>query len=373
MAYDMKMPDLATTDSEVTIIRWLVEVGEPVKRGQPLLEIETDKAEMEVECVTNGTLEQVLVQPGDQVSTGQLLALIETKGGTVDVAPARPAAEETASESEIDGSKEKEDAVSPYAGSAQPEETQRSSGSFFARNRQTLQQGQERTGDEASIEPVTQGRAISLSASQRRAAQRMQESKQKAPHFYLQTSANAEPMVARRNATGRKKSVLWDAFLVLAAGRALSRFERMCYRFADDQLVSQETDAVGVAVDIEGELFVASISAPAEKSPEQISDELRETAERLRAGDPSERQLRPATLTISNLGVSNIESFIPIINPPEASILGVGKVAPATVARDGKVVVENRVSLTLSVDHRGTNGRYAADFLSAIVEELESL
>ena len=135
-----------------------------------------------------------------------------------------------------------------------------------------------------------------------------------------------------------------------------------------------ESDAIGVAVDHDGELYVIPVPAPTTKTVEQISDVIRQSVARLREGDPEIRQRRPTLLTVTNLGACNVESFIPIINPPEAAILGVGRVLPTPVARDdGAVAVQHRCTLTLSVDHRVANGKYAGQFLGEIASELEGL
>jgi pyruvate dehydrogenase E2 component (dihydrolipoamide acetyltransferase) len=238
---------------------------------------------------------------------------------------------------------------------------------MFARNRQKAAQ--------VSAPPVTAqpptAPALAMTAAQRVTAQRMAESKQSIPHYYLQTSANAEPMLAQRSAHGEK--LAWDAFFVYAAGKALKKYERMRRSFVDGQLVPQDVDAVGVAVDLDGDLYVVRAANPAQKTPEEISTEIRAWVQRLRDGDPEARKLGRANLTISNLGATGIEAFTAVINPPEAAILAVGKVGPVVAVVDGQAVVQNRVSLTLSVDHRVVNGRYAAEFLQAIVNELESL
>ena len=156
--------------------------------------------------------------------------------------------------------------------------------------------------------------------------------------------------------------------------KALAKFERFRCRLDGDRLTPIETDAVGVAVDEGNELFVLPVATPTTKTVEQISAEIRQNVERLRSGDPQSRRIHPALLTISNLGVCNVEAFVPIINPPEAAILGVGRVVPTPVVKsDGSIGIEPRCTLTLSVDHRITSGKYAGDFLAAIVEELESL
>lgn len=323
MEIELKMPDLATTDTSMKVIRWLIAIGQPVQRGQPLLEVETDKAMMEVEAVTSGRLSAVHVQPGDVVDAAQPIATVQ-----VDEAPVAPA--------KRDG--------------------------MFARNR----------ADAAKPAAETREPGMPLSPTQQAVARRLLESKRTVPHFYLQTSANAEPLISRRQASGRSPALVWDALFVLAAARALKRYERMGWRYDNDRLQPCESDAIGVAVDQEGELFVISLGEPARKTPEVLSEEIRAAVGRLRTGDPEARLLKPARLTVTNLGATGIESFAAIVNPPESAILAIGKIAPVAVVAQGQVVPQQRVALSLSVDHRAVNGKYAAEFLQTIVQEIES-
>jgi pyruvate dehydrogenase E2 component (dihydrolipoamide acetyltransferase) len=343
---EVTIPDLSTTDATVMVVRWLVEPGETVQRGEPLLEVETDKATMEVEAYVTGVLRETLALPDTVVEVGQVIAVIETEETGVSV-PGSPTggAPEARSLS----------AATPVAPSAAAKR-----GGMFARNRQRAVSAEARP-------------PIPLSAAQRTVARRMQESSQTVPHYYLQTSANAELIIAQRNAASGEKPV-WDAFFAHAAGRALKQFDRMGARFSEGQLIPAPVDAVGVAVDVEDELYVIQITDPASKAPSQISREIRATVQRLREGDTEAMQVRPSSMTITNLGATGVESFTAIINPPEAAILAVGKVARAVVALEaGGVAIQHRVSLTLSVDHRVANGRYAARFLGCIVAELEAL
>lgn len=349
MDVTMKMPDLATTGSAMTVVRWLIEAGQPVRRGQPLLEVETDKAVMEVESVVTGTLTTISLPAGAQVEAGQVIAVFDSLDASVAVASPKSVAAEVAKPS-----------AAPRAQVATPIKP----ASLFARNRAA----REARNGASSPSP----KSIPLSAVGRTAARRVRESKQNVPHFYLQTSANAEGLAARRVARAGRK-VVWDAFFLHASGKALRRFERMGFRFEDDHLHPQGVDAVAFAIDFEGDLFTAAIERPADKDPEAISDEIVALLERLRAGDPEARRLRKANMTISNLGGTNVESFAAIINPPESAVLAVGKVMPQVVPIDGQVGIQQRVSLTLSVDHRVVSGKYAADFLGAIVQELERL
>jgi len=310
MNFEVKVPDISTTGDSVVLTRWLIEAGQPVKRGQALVEVETDKATTEVESAAAGTLKELKAGAGDKVAVGQVIAIIEK---TDTGAPAKPAKVPTA-----------ESAPEPVAvPKEQPAAKPAKAGGMFAKNRQA------RDAQQAGPE------AISLSPTQRVVGKRMLQSKQTAPHFYLQTSLNAEPMVKKRQAaadTGKK--LAWDAFFVKAVSQALKKFDRMSYRIENDRLIPHGAGAVGVAVSIDEALYVVPI-------------------------------------TITNLGVANVEVFTPIINPPESSILSIGKTKPQAVVVDGKVAVQNRVSIVLSVDHRVINGKYAADFLTCIVEKME--
>jgi pyruvate dehydrogenase E2 component (dihydrolipoamide acetyltransferase) len=336
------MPDLATADSEVTIVRWLVEPGQPVQRGQPLLEVETDKATMDVEAIASGTLKAIHAQAGERVTVRQLIAIIEDN--TEDVVSSIPTQAETMPT--VSFPVQTTPIVVPQAGRV----------SLFVRNKAARESEQ----------------AIPLTAIQRNAAPRLQESKQTIPHFYLNTSANAERIVMLRRQTAPAR-IFWDAFFVQATARALKVFDRMKYRFEGDRLVRNSSDAIGVAADVDDVLYVVPVERPLSLTIEQISEQIASRVERIRRGDASAKKLENTCITISNLGAQGIESFQAIINPPEAAILALGRIAPTVVAlSDNQLVVQKRVSMSLSVDHRIVNGKYAARFLSRIVQEIET-
>ncbi len=353
MEVEIKMPDLGTTEDQVRIIKWLVEVGEAVELGQPLLEIETDKASMPVESFVAGTLKSIEAAPDDEVSVGQVIAIIET--GAAGPAPPPPVgAEAPAPEAPATAGSEGEAAARP-----RPAGTKRGA-SMFARNRESARR---RAGG---------GKTVPLSAARRIVGRRMQESKQNAPHFYLQASANAEPMIARREAAAPAR-IVWDAFFVKAVAAGLDAFDRMRYRVSDNGLAVLPTPAVGVAVNFKDDLYVVPIREPRSLDLQQISDAIVSRLKRIRTGDPEARKLEPADLTVTYLGGVGVETFVAIINPPESAVLAVGKIEEAVIATGGKITVQQRVNLCLSVDHRVVNGRYAALFLKRVIEELESV
>jgi pyruvate dehydrogenase E2 component (dihydrolipoamide acetyltransferase) len=245
-------------------------------------------------------------------------------------------------------------------------------GGMFARNRHAAAATgvADRTAPPATVPPPPSGFPLSVAA--RTAARRLQESKQTIPHFYLQMTAAAEPMLARRAAALPQK-LSWDAFFVYALAQALITFPKLGYRWDDGQLLLPEGDSIGVAVDLDDDLFVVSVPDASAKTPEQISEHIRTAVDALRRHDPEARRLTHNRMTVTNLGMTGVDAFAAIINPPEAAVLAVGKIGPAVVAENGLPVVRQRVTLTLSVDHRVANGRYAAGFLSHVVAALESL
>lgn len=333
MQYEMKMPDLATTGADVRIIRWHKQPGEAVRRGMPLLEIETDKATMDVESVVDGTLAKAVADVNEMVPAGKVIALF-------DVADAAP---------------------SPVA-PAKPQ------GGMFARNRVARGAPVERAG--GKVQTASGRRPMSI--AQRTAMKRLVESKQQVPHFYLQSSVNAANMLRRRKEAEPQK-IAWDAFFACALHRTLQKFDAMACRVEGDALVRQQTEAIGIAVDHEGDLYVVPVE-PAGKSPAEVSAVLRDIVNRLRNNDGQAKRMHPCLMTVTNLGAQGVEAFVPIINPPESAILGIGKVMPTPVARvEGRIAIEQRVSITLSVDHRVVSGKYAAEFLAAVVHELETL
>jgi pyruvate dehydrogenase E2 component (dihydrolipoamide acetyltransferase) len=359
MEIEVTMPDLSTTGSEVTVLRWLVNVGQPIKRGQALCEVETDKAIMEVESVDTGALKTQIAQPGDSVAIGEVIAVLEVER-SIPVSE-KPKSNEESLRRPV-RPLENAPAAQPPSSSETALRTVPSSPAqmgMFAKNRH-------------ATKPSLDNRvSFAMTSSQRVVGHRMLQSKQTIPHFYLQTSVNAEPIVARRAAID-SDMIVWDAFFVCAIAKSLQRFPRMSCRINDDQLVAQHMDTVGVAIDIDGELYVIPVTNASSKTPQEASLDIRDAAGRLRTGDPGLMRLHAADITITNLGVANIESFLPIVNPPEAAILGIGRIAPQATVVDSALAIQHRASLTLAVDHRIVNGRYAADFLVNVVEEIES-
>jgi pyruvate dehydrogenase E2 component (dihydrolipoamide acetyltransferase) len=177
-------------------------------------------------------------------------------------------------------------------------------------------------------------------------------------------------MIRRRNAASPKP--VWEAFFVSAISKVLKDFERIRWRLGAEGVSTNANSDIGVAVDAKGDLFVAAVAALPTSTVEEISNNIRERVREIQEGVGEARGIRPAAITITNLGATSIESFTAIINPPEVAILAMGKIGPAPIVQAGQIAIQQRVALTLSADHRVINGKYAADFLGAIIREIEA-
>jgi pyruvate dehydrogenase E2 component (dihydrolipoamide acetyltransferase) len=339
---EIKMPDLSTTGGDILIVNWIAKKGDTVAIGQPIVTIETDKATMDVESVVSGALQEICVAEGLRANVGDTIAVIFSESVTED-SPVELA---------------KVEVVEPQqAKSVVAIHKSKGSGSIFARNKAA-----------SGKIPSTS----SLNAIGQVVAARMLQSKQTIPHFYLTRQVNAGSVISCREGHKPEK-IVWDAFFVKAIAESLKKFERLTYSFVNNALVKKDTASIGIAVDIEDDLYVIAVREPLAKSISVISKEILEKVEAIRKGDPSAKKMEACLMTVTNLGSADVSSFTAIVNPPEAAILAVGKISPMPIVENGQVVVGNCVNLTLSVDHRIANGKYAANFLGAVVERLESI
>jgi pyruvate dehydrogenase E2 component (dihydrolipoamide acetyltransferase) len=228
-----------------------------------------------------------------------------------------------------------------------------------------------------AVATVSAGERVPLSAMRRTIARRMTASKQTAPHFYLIGEVRMRAVLdflGQSAAASAKVTV--TGLLTRAAALALKQHPRMNACFNGDALVLRRECNVGVAVDVDGGLFVPVIKHADTKTLSQISAELRSLADAARAGKLIPEQYEGGSITISNLGMYGVDYFVPIINPPESCIVGVGRISDRVVARDGGILVEPMMKVSLSADHRVVDGVEAARFfqtLKGLLEELQEL
>jgi pyruvate dehydrogenase E2 component (dihydrolipoamide acetyltransferase) len=440
---DVAMPRLSDSMEEGTILKWLKSDGDEVSRGDELVEIETDKANMTYEADQDGTL-SIVAQEGDTLAVGETIAQIGEGGSGNGAAPAEREREESGEED--GGEAETTTATAEQAPPEEPSEPAeepadeepadtggngRIKASPVARRMARelgLELGQlQGTGpggrivkadveaaskgdgaqaaapaeapEEAPAEepapqeepkkappPVVSGEAQTgkgetttqdLTRLQQTVARRMAESKATAPDFVLNVDVDMEEAVDLRKrlkaaASEGQPVPSFNDFVVKAAALALTDFPRANGAYRDGKFELYSRVNVGVAVAGQDALVVPTVFDADTKSIGQIARETRALAERVRAGAITPPELSSGTFTVSNLGMFGIQSFVAVINPPQAAILAVGAMAPTPVVRDGEVVVRNVMRLTLACDHRILYGADAAEFLGRIRERLEN-
>ncbi|WP_345184918.1 dihydrolipoamide acetyltransferase family protein, partial [Actinomadura verrucosospora] len=217
--------------------------------------------------------------------------------------------------------------------------------------------------------------AVPLNRFRKVAARRLTESKREAPHFYLNREVDAEALLAFRatlNEALAPAKVSVNDLVVKAVATALREHPAVNVSYTEENLLFHKRVHVGVAVAVEDGLVVPVVRDADRMSVSQIGRETRELAAKARDGKLSAREMSGGTFSVSNLGMFGVDSFSAVINPPEAAILAVGAVRDEPVVRDGQVVPGKRMTVTLSVDHRATDGATAAKFLARLAELLQN-
>ena len=407
---DVVMPRLSDSMEEGTILKWLVDPGATVKRGQELVEIETDKATMTYEADADGALE-IVAAVGDTLPVGTLIARIGGDGGTPAAAPEPPAAEVSAPvlpPPAGDPPRPSDASDSPAAVEAKPPAGERVKASPLARRiaRDTGVDIATLTGsgpggrivraDVEGAEPAAPAAAsapapvaapaetgtakgdvtrVELTRTQQVVARRMAESKATVPEFTLTTEIDMEEAVALRaqiKALGREDAVpSYNDMVVKACALALREFPRANGAYRDGRFELYGRVNVGVAVAAEDALVVPTVFDADVRSLAEIAATTRALAERVRSEQITPPELSGGTFTVSNLGMFGVTRFTAVINPPQAAILAVGAMAPRAVVWDDAVVARHAMDVTLACDHRILYGADAARFLARIRELLE--
>ena len=424
MAVEILMPALSPTMEEGTLAKWLVKVGDKVKSGQILAEIETDKATMEFEAVDEGIVAKLLVAEGTAgVKVNAPIAVIVEEGESLSSAPktAAVAAPVTAAAAPVA-------AVAVAAPSAPKPEGARVFASPLAR-RIAAERGLDLSKvagsgphgrvvkvdvEAAKAAPVGAAAAgpapvaaatpaakaglstgmsaetvmkmyadreyveVPLDGMRRTIAARLTEAKQTIPHFYLRREVRLDALMTFREqlnkgleSRGVKLSV--NDFIIKACAVALQTVPNANAVWAGDRILKLKPSDVAVAVAIEGGLFTPVLRDADKKTLSALSAEMKDLAARAKTKKLAPQDYQGGSFAISNLGMMGVENFDAVINPPHGSILAVGAgIKKPVVLKDGSVGVATVMSLTLSVDHRVIDGALGAEFLKAIVENLEN-
>jgi pyruvate dehydrogenase E2 component (dihydrolipoamide acetyltransferase) len=372
MAVDIVMPRLSDSMEEGTVAKWLVAEGAEVTRGQLLVEIDTDKATMEYESESEGTLLQILVAEGETAPIGTPIARIGSPG---EEPAAAPAAAATPAGIEADAPAE----AAPRAARAA-----RVNASPIAK-RIAAERGVDLTAVQGSgpngmitredVEQTAGGESAGaapepLSRVQQAVARHMLEAAA-VPTFAVEVEVDMAAATERRASLDPKPS--FNDLVVKACAVALREHPRVNAAFSEQGFRYATEINIGIAVAAEDALLVPVVRAADGKSLQDIRAETRDLAEKARAGKLTPADLDGGTFTISNLGMHGVRRFEALLNTPQAAILAVGAVEPRpAVGTDGELVVRPLMSATLVCDHRILYGANAAEFLARIRELLQA-
>jgi pyruvate dehydrogenase E2 component (dihydrolipoamide acetyltransferase) len=349
------MPKLSDSMADAVIVRWLKEPGDAFARGEGLIEVETDKATVVYEAEADGTLDTILVPEGAAVAIGAPIATL----GDGDARPPPPR----------DGSAPKRPNATPVARRTAVElgvslHGIAGTGPGGRITREDVQKAAAETG-EAAPPPPSGGkgdvRRLELTATQATIARRMVEAATTIPAFTVSADIDMSLITTLRRGAREEHSDVPSVndFIVKAAARTLQKFPRFNASYVDDKVECYSRVNVGVAVATDDALLVPVVFDVDQKTLAQIAAETRRLADAARRRALTPDDLRDATFTVSNLGMFGVRSFTAIIDPPQVAILAVGGVR------------DDRMTVTLTCDHRVVYGADGARFLSRLRELLE--
>jgi pyruvate dehydrogenase E2 component (dihydrolipoamide acetyltransferase) len=430
MAAKVMMPKGSDTMTEGKVLKWLKKEGDPVSTGDTIVEIETDKVDMEVEAMGAGVLRKILVQPGKVVPVGELLAvigkpdedisaLVKGDGKAAMVAPSAPA-----SAAPVAAGRGAVAPAAPAVGGTLPAApTPQAAGRVLASplarkmakemgldiasiagtgpGGRIIRQDVERNAALPSHAGAAAGGAAHLrtpalvplrrppaaptgpefvdeplTSMRKTIAKRLVESKAPVPHFYLTIEVDmkrAKELRESANLLDPRLKLSFNDIILKACAAALRQHPEVNASFQGDSIRYHNRVHLGMAVATDGGGLITPVIRNADtKSLQEISGETKDLAARARTRKLLPEEYVGSTFSVSNLGMMGVEEFAAVINPPEGAILAVGAVAEKPVVADGRVEVGWRCRLTLSCDHRVVDGATGAKFLQTLKQILEN-
>ena len=408
MATKIMMPKLSDTMEEGVILKWHRKEGEKIKQGEILAEIESDKADMELEAYDTGVVRKLVIPEGGKAPIGALIAVIgdadeditsllsETSAATSaehqpapkktePVAPSPPtvAASTIPKPQTVAPPADGRIKASPLAKRLATEHRvslatvpgSGPQGRIIKRDIEKALTGKLPTSVRPGAE-ITPGTTeeVPLSPIRKTIAKRMAESKVTAPHFYVTVEIDMEPAIAFREQinTATEIKLSFTDIIIKASAATLMKHPNVNATYLGDKMRQHHYAHIGVAVALEDGLVTPVIRNCEQKRIDQINVELRDLVERARNRKLKPEEYQGSTFTISNLGMFGVDDFVAIINPPEGAILAIGSIVERPVVKTSQIVIGHTMKVTLSSDHRIIDGAIAARFLQDFKKYMES-
>jgi len=409
MAEVIRMPRMSDTMTEGTIVAWTKKVGDKVKSGDVLADVETDKATMELESYVNGTLLHIGIEAGNSVAVEQIIAIIGKEGEDISAllsgSDQKSAATTAVSESKIDEVKGLESMslavpsnhetnnqdingrilASPLAKKIADDKGidlhkvigSGDNGRIIKKDVESIEASSVNVASQStpSVAHTLEGQFedVMLTNMRKTIARRLAESMYSAPHFYLTSEIIMDKtMDLRKNmieATGEKVS--FNDIIIKAVALALKKHPKVNASWLGDRIRYYNYVNIGVAIAVEDGLVVPVLRNADQLGITTINKSVKDFAEKAKAKKLQPTDYEGNTFSISNLGMFGIDHFTAIINPPDACILAVGRIKETVVAKNGAMQVANIMNVTLSCDHRVVDGAIGAQFLQTLRMFLE--
>jgi pyruvate dehydrogenase E2 component (dihydrolipoyllysine-residue acetyltransferase) len=401
------MPKLSDTMVEGTIARWKKKQGDPIEAGDILAEVETDKATMEMEAFDDGVLKEIYVSDGGVAKVGEKVALVLAEGETAEAASAPPAPKADSAT----GGKPAESQAAPAPTPAAPaaptgarvkasplakkiaaergvglESLQGSGPGGRVVAKDVPEKGAAPAAAAPAPAPKIQAAAagqgdqrVPLSGMRRVIAERLLASKTQLPHFYLSIEVDASALMRLRKelnsaneSAGLPKLTIND-FVLLAVARAASSHPYINASWAGDAIIQYGSVNISVAVAVDDGLVTPVIRDAHKLSLKEISSTVKDFAKRARDKKLKPEEYQGGTITVSTLGAYGIEQFFAIVNPPQAAIVAVGAIVKKPVVNaKNEIVVGERMTVSLSGDHRVVDGAVGAEYLGSLRKLIEN-
>ena len=400
MAEVINMPRLSDTMEEGTLAKWFKKVGDTVKEGEILAEIETDKATMEFESFHDGILLHVGIDEGSTAPVDSIIAIIGSKGEDISSFLKNDdteVKEDPKPEVKEDPKPEVKEDPKPVSNNNKPNDRilisplakrlAKEKGIDIPSVKGTGDNGRIIKRDIDSFKPsnysqfsqpsaqVTESSYETQNSTMRKAiAKRLADSKFSAPHYYLNIELEMDNMISFRKQFIQTQNIKisFNDIIAKAVSLSLAKHPKVNSRWYDDKIIFNEHVHLGVAVAVDDGLIVPIVKFANSKDLPQINSEIKDFAERAKNKKLTPAEIEGSTFTISNLGMFGIESFTSIINQPNSAILSIGAIVQKPLIKNNEIVIGNTMKLTLACDHRTVDGATGSLFLKTLKEYIEN-
>ena len=411
MAEIINMPRLSDTMEEGTLAKWFKKVGDSVKEGEILAEIETDKATMEFESFYDGVLLHIGIEEGSTAPVDSIIAVIGSKGEDISsiISGGNDIKEEPQPEVKEEPQPEVKEEPQPEVKEEPQPEVKKVLASDELTDRILISPLARKLANEKGIDiklvkgsgdngriikrdidsykpqnysqfiqpspSITESSTESQNSTMRKAiAKRLSDSKFSAPHYYLNIECEMDNMISFRKQfiNTQNIKISFNDVIAKAVSLSLARHPKVNSRWYDDKIVFYDHVHLGVAVAVDDGLIVPVVKYANSKALPEINKEIKDFAERAKNKKLTPAEIEGSTFTISNLGMFGIESFTSIINQPNSAILSIGSIIEKPIVKNGDIVVGNKMKLTLACDHRTVDGATGSLFLKTLKEYIEN-